>query len=44
MAINSLLQIGLAMMITHISVKQFRYMNENMLKPKTEDTDDTNDK
>lgn len=40
MAINSFIQIGLAMLITHIGVKQFHHLNENMLKPKTEDMDD----
>lgn len=36
MAINTLLQVGLAMMITHISLKEFHYLNENMLIPKAE--------
>lgn len=40
MAINSFLQIGLAMMMTHTSIKQFHYLNENMLKPKTDNTTD----
>lgn len=44
MAINSLLQIGLAMMITHISFKEFHYLNSNMLKPNTENTEEMDDK